>query len=87
MIYEIPKHNTTMDLSKVAAISWKEHVPAKKDPLWKYILGMGWVRSSPERQPRVRISPEKWYAIDFRYDTNKEAKKVYDDLVKAWKEE
>ena len=85
MIYEIPKHNIAIDLSRLAAISWKESVPAKKVPWWKFFLSLGWDCPSPEERSCVRISPEKWYAADYEYDTDKEAKKVYADLVKAWK--
>ncbi len=87
MIYEIPKYDTAIDLSKVTKISRKESVLAKKVPWWKFLLSFGWNCPSPAERSRVRISPEKWYAADYEYDTDKEAKKVYEDLVKAWKGE
>lgn len=87
MIYEIPKYKTTIDLSKVTAISWKEHVSAKKVPLWKFLLNMGWDRSVPEQKPHIRINPNRYYIVHYEYNTDKETKKVYDDLVKAWKGE
>lgn len=87
MIYKIPKHKMTIDLSKVTAISWEEHVPAIKVSLWTFFLTFGWRCSSPKIPARVRINPDRHHTANFKYDTDKEAKKVYNDLVKAWEGE
>lgn len=71
----------------MTAVSRIEHVPAKKVSLWKIILGMGWVHSCPEISASVRINPDRHYTANFKYDTDKEAEKAYNDLVKAWKGE
>lgn len=88
MIYEIPKYNTTIDLSKITTISWEKHIPGDTDiRWWKYVLTMGGYFPQHEVRPYVRISPDRHHFIDFEYDTDKETKKVYNDLVKAWKGE
>lgn len=86
MIYEIPKHKTTIDLSKMLAISWYEYVSAKKVSWWKFLLSLGWFCSSPEKRAHIKIRYRTNCAVLFDYDTDKDAKKVYNDLVKAWKE-
>ncbi len=88
MIYELPKHETAIDLSKVTTISRVKHIPGDTDiRWWKYILTIGMYFPRHEVRPHVRIDPDRHYTIHYEYDTDKETKKVYDDLVKAWKGE
>ena len=88
MIYEIPKYSTTIDLSEVTSITWVKHISGDTDiRWWKYVLTMGMYFPQLEVSPYVRINPDRHHFIDFEYDTDKETKKVYDDLNRAWKGE
>lgn len=88
MIYDIPKHDTAIDLSKVTTILWVKHISGDTDiRWWKYVLTMGMYFPRQEARPYVRINPDRHCSVIFKYDTDKETKKVYDDLNKAWKGE
>lgn len=84
MIYEIPKYDTAIDLSKVTTISRVKHISRDTDiRWWKFVLTMGMYFPQYEVKPYIIIN----HSAHFKYDTDKEAKKVYEDLVKAWKGE